>query len=1373
MNDALATKLAHLPTGPGVYQHKDAEGAVLYVGKAKNLRNRVRSYFQESRPRDKRLSALVSKIADLEIIVTDTEAEALILENNLIKQLKPRYNVNLKDDKTYPWIVVTNERFPRVFPTRRVVRDGSKYFGPYTDVKAMYAVLEAVRSLFKLRTCSLNLAPEPIAAGKFQACLEFHIQRCAAPCIGLQSEDEYLETIRRVEKLLNGQTQDLATLIKEDMQRLAAAFRFEDAAARRDQLKALDRYAEKQKVIAPDLADRDLFALTVDREDDVAVGVLFKVREGKVIGRHHRVIRRIEGLEEAAIMQALVEQHYTEASFFPNEVLLSHAPEDAEVVETYLRELRGRKVTIKVPERGDKAGLMRMAELNAELVLTEWKQQRAKAGEGHVPEVRDGAAERTCACPRLPRRIECFDISHLSGTGTVASCVVFEDGMPKKSEYRHFKIRTLESGQIDDFASMREIVARRYSRVCARRTARGPTSSSSTAARGSSRARSRRSRRPRCTGSFRSSASPSALEELFFPGDTESILIPRTSASLHLVQRVRNEAHRFAVTFQRKQRQIATLQTELTDIPGVGPGDGAEADEGLRQHEAHRPGHRGGDLRDRGQGRRPACGGALPGPQRRHRGGGSSFLNLRAGTHPAGYAYAQGALPACAVKIALCQINPTVGDLAGNAAKIQAWSERAASEGADLAVFPELCLVGYPPLDLLDRPRFLAECAATLDALAQRLPKGLGVIVGAPRANPSPVGKRLLNAALLLEDGQVVAEVYKQLLPTYDVFDEYRYFEPAPPQNVVVWRGLRLGLHVCEDMWNNREADPYHLYAANPVDALAAQGVDLFVNVSGSPFATGRPTFREAIIGEICAEHGVPLVFVNEVGANTELIFDGGSGVWGPEGPLCTMERFGESFGLWDTENRTCCGEAQPEEEIADLHDALVLGIRDYVGKSPFFSKVLLGLSGGIDSALTAALAAEALGPDRVVGVTMPSAYSSEGSVSDSLALAQALGLEFHEVPIVPAVDGFTAMLAPLFAGRAPDVTEENLQARTRGTTLMALSNKFGYLLLTTGNKSEMAVGYATLYGDMNGGLAVLSDVFKLDVYRLARYINAQGRARAHPREHPHESPLGRAAARPERPGQPAALRGARPDLGALHRGTSGRGGDRRRHRGRPRARAQAARYGGPQRIQAPPGRAGPARHHESVRAGPPPAHRDALATLGRARTGAPAGARRRRGRDGRRLSGPTPSPPPSLRDTSPEFGGGPLPERVQRGGSRWGTGSAKKRRGGNDRRAGFVEGPCLCLPCVAPSYLPLRCSRPYPRGRRRRTPPRPPLPTHSRPPSRPRAWGPRLTRRAASACRFRRPSRACSTFRRRSGPRLPAPTTPAPATRRPAPGAS
>jgi len=569
VNERLAQKLAHLPTSPGVYQHKDASGTILYVGKAKNLRNRVRSYFQENRPRDKRLQALVSKIEDIELIVTDTEAEALILENTLIKQHQPRYNVNLKDDKTYPWIVVTNERFPRVFPTRTVRRDGSKYFGPYTDVKAMYAVLDAVKSLFKLRTCTLPLHPASIEAGKFSACLEYHIQRCAAPCIGLQSEDEYTETIRRIETLLSGKTNELAAILEADMKRLAGAFKFEEAAARRDQIAALTVYAEKQKVVTNDESDRDLFAMALDREADVAVVVLFKVREGKVLGQHTRVLRRIEGQTDETLMQAAVEQHYTEATFFPVEVLLSHGLDDQDVIEAFLREQRGKAVQIRVPERGDKAGLMKMAEANANLQLGEWLRQRDAREAERIPKSVD-ALQRDLRLPALPRRIECFDISHLSGTGTVASCVVFEDGMPKKSEYRHYKIKSLEPGQIDDFASMREVVERRYSRVL-EENGPWPDLVIIDGGKGQLSSAVRAMQEAGVYGKFPVVGLAKRLEELFFPGDSESILIPRTSSSLHLVQRVRNEAHRFAVTFQRKQRQLTTLATELTDIPGVGP----------------------------------------------------------------------------------------------------------------------------------------------------------------------------------------------------------------------------------------------------------------------------------------------------------------------------------------------------------------------------------------------------------------------------------------------------------------------------------------------------------------------------------------------------------------------------------------------------------------------------------------------------------------------------------------------------------------------------------------------------------------------------------------------------------------------------------
>ncbi len=442
------------------------------------------------------------------------------------------------------------------------------------------------------------------------------------------------------------------------------------------------------------------------------------------------------------------------------------------------------------------------------------------------------------------------------------------------------------------------------------------------------------------------------------------------------------------------------------------------------------------------------------------------------------------------MKIALCQINPTVGDLDGNADTIIDFAQRAAAQGADLAVFPELCVTGYPPLDLLESTAFIDDMEATVARIAAEVPPEIGVLVGAPVRNPSAVGKRLYNAALLFEGGQKVAEVRKVLLPTYDVFDEYRYFEPGNRCEPTTFRGVRLGLHVCEDMWNNEEQAAVHLYDANPIDALAEAGAELYVNLSASPFALGKHAARNAVIAESCREHNLPFVLVNQVGANTEIVFDGDSRVHAADGTriLCAPS-FDESLLVWDSEAEAAPCPVQ-HEPTADLHDALVLGIRDYYRKTGAFSGALVGLSGGIDSAVTCALAVEALGAEKVVGITMPSKYSSSGSVEDSRALADNLGIRFHHVPVVPAVEAFGTMLEDLFEGTDEGVAEENVQARARGVTLMAVSNKFNYLLLTTGNKSEMAVGYATLYGDMNGGLAVLSDVFKQQVYALAEHIN-------------------------------------------------------------------------------------------------------------------------------------------------------------------------------------------------------------------------------------------------------------------------------------------
>jgi excinuclease ABC subunit C len=566
-NTLLAEKLANLPARPGVYQHKDAGGQVLYVGKAKSLRSRVRSYFQESRPRDGRLDIMVRKIADIEIIVTDTEAEALILENNLIKKLKPRYNINLRDDKTYPFICVKNEPFPRVFPTRRVQRDGSRYFGPYTDVKNMHLMLSTIRSLFKIRTCSLHLAPEPIAAGKYQVCLQYHIKKCLGPCIGEQSPESYAQTILQIEKLLNGHTRELIRLLEDEMQRLAVLMRFEDAAALRDQAVALKKYSEKQRMVSQDFVDRDVFALAVDREINTACGVLFKVREGTVVGRQHKYLRQIEDRTDEELMQALLEHYYTESTFFPEEVLVSVLPTDLEPLEALLQLNRGKKVPVKAPERGDKAGLNRMVESNAQLLLDEYKLQKAQQEEGRIPHAVK-TLQRDLHMTALPRHIECFDISHLSGTGTVASCVVFEDGRPKKSAYRTFKIRSAE-GKPDDFASMHEVISRRYAKLL-EENGPWPDLVVIDGGKGQLSSAAQALKEVDVYGKFTVVGLAKRLEEVFFPGDQESVMIPRTSASLQLLQRIRNEAHRFAVTFQRKQRTTGTLHSALHEIPGVG-----------------------------------------------------------------------------------------------------------------------------------------------------------------------------------------------------------------------------------------------------------------------------------------------------------------------------------------------------------------------------------------------------------------------------------------------------------------------------------------------------------------------------------------------------------------------------------------------------------------------------------------------------------------------------------------------------------------------------------------------------------------------------------------------------------------------------------
>jgi NAD+ synthetase len=446
------------------------------------------------------------------------------------------------------------------------------------------------------------------------------------------------------------------------------------------------------------------------------------------------------------------------------------------------------------------------------------------------------------------------------------------------------------------------------------------------------------------------------------------------------------------------------------------------------------------------------------------------------------------------MKIALAQINTTVGDFASNAAKIRDFSLRAVAEGADLVVFPELTITGYPPMDLLDKPSFIARNLETLDEIAAFTATiGAGIIIGFVAENPEDFGKPLFNAAALIEGGEVRAIRYKSLLPTYDVFDEGRYFQPAETRSTVPFRNTRLGLHICEDAWNSRDFWETHLYDLDPVAELAQQQADILVNISGSPFYRGKGKVRREMMAEYAKRFGVPVVLVNQIGGNDSLVFDGRSFALNAQGEVVAECRaFAEDLVVVDTENWPAPFHPAETDEIAEIHDALVLGVRDYLAKCGF-KRAVIGLSGGIDSAVTAAIAVRAIGKENVRGVAMPSAYSSEHSLDDAAALAKNLDIAYHVVPIVPGVDAFKTMLADAFTGRAEDVTEENVQARLRGVTLMAFSNKFGDIVLTTGNKSELAVGYCTIYGDMCGGLAVISDLPKTDVYRLAAYMNRDG----------------------------------------------------------------------------------------------------------------------------------------------------------------------------------------------------------------------------------------------------------------------------------------
>jgi NAD+ synthetase len=442
------------------------------------------------------------------------------------------------------------------------------------------------------------------------------------------------------------------------------------------------------------------------------------------------------------------------------------------------------------------------------------------------------------------------------------------------------------------------------------------------------------------------------------------------------------------------------------------------------------------------------------------------------------------------VNIALAQINPTVGDFTGNLEKIIAVTRRAADQGARLTVFSELAICGYPPADFLEKPSFLDRCRQAIDELAaatQDLPTAL--IAGVALPAPPDAGKPAVNAAVLIDGGKILLEQHKRLLPFYDVFDEQRYFLPSSRQQVVELDGLRLAISICEDAWNDKNFWPRRLYSFDPLEDLVRQNPAIHINLSSSPFWHSKREVRQQMLAAIAKRDKIPVVMCNQIGGNDSLIFDGSSVAFNAHGDLIAHAKsFEEDLVVFDPFHAPAIS-SPIEDDTEAAYRALVLGTRDYVRKCGF-SKVLIALSGGIDSALVATIAADALGKENVLCIGMPSPYSSQGSIDDSRALAANLGIRFELIGISDLFHQYTRALEPLFAGTKPDLTEENLQSRIRGTLLMALSNKFGSLVLTTGNKSEMAVGYCTLYGDMVGALAVIGDLSKTRVYAISRWLN-------------------------------------------------------------------------------------------------------------------------------------------------------------------------------------------------------------------------------------------------------------------------------------------
>ena len=563
MNDNLEQKLTAVPSLPGIYQFLNKNKKIIYIGKAKNLRNRVRSYFR-SKVDSPKTKALVEKIFDFEIIATENEIEALVLENNLIKKYKPRYNVNLKDDKTYPYIKVTKEPYPQIYYTRDIVKDGSKYFGPYTNVKQMKTSLRMLTKIFKIRSCTYFIDDDVIKKKKIKVCLDYHIKKCDGPCEGLVSVEEYNKMVKQVIKVLRGKTNELIDELKHEMQIASEQLKFEKAAELRDKIEQLSVYSSRQKIVTNDFEDKDILAVAVEAKD--AACTILNIRSGRLVGKRQLKLS-IEADEELnKIYNAAIKFYYGEYVEVPKNIIIETLPDDDKALLNWLNSKTEKKVNFVIPKiQSDTKSLLNMCKQNAILQLKDIQLQRMKK-DGNLPYVLS-SLKRDLRLTSLPRKIECFDISNLQGTDTVASMVVFVDGKPKKSLYRKYIIKTVEGP--DDFASMQEVIERRYSKV---KENNEPLADLIMVDGGKGQLSSAVEildnlgfRKYQIIGLAK------RLEEVFFPGISEPQTIPKTSSSLKLLQHLRDEAHRFAITFHRKRRDGRTIKTELTEIEGIGP----------------------------------------------------------------------------------------------------------------------------------------------------------------------------------------------------------------------------------------------------------------------------------------------------------------------------------------------------------------------------------------------------------------------------------------------------------------------------------------------------------------------------------------------------------------------------------------------------------------------------------------------------------------------------------------------------------------------------------------------------------------------------------------------------------------------------------